>query len=128
MCWQYCVLHSIPDDVEQWERESRGADGGVGLSGKTESELTECMDHQLRIVYESEYKDWYMRITRKFIGRPISLYIRYQVKEERNWMSWHIIIAEPCFQIHSLLSFITTSRLIITLFLSGSYNLYAPVG
>jgi len=119
------------------------------LSGKMESELTGCMDHQQRIVYESEYKDWYMRITRKFIGRPIplssefqrmvricfmekllfgNLYIRYQVKKESKWMSWLIIIAEPCFQLHSFLSSITTSLLIITLFLSGSYNLYAPVG
>jgi len=38
-----------------------------------ESELTEWMDHQLRIVDESEYMDLYMRITHKFIGRLISL-------------------------------------------------------
>ncbi|XP_050881504.1 protein MAIN-LIKE 2 isoform X2 [Lathyrus oleraceus] len=81
---QYGMLQSIPDDVERWERKSRGVDGGVDLSGKMESELTEWMDRQLHIVDgdegvdESEYMDWYMRITRKFIGRPISLSSEFQ--------------------------------------------------
>jgi len=38
MCWQDGVLHSILDVVERWERKSRGADGGVDLSGKMESQ------------------------------------------------------------------------------------------
>ncbi|XP_012571200.1 protein MAIN-LIKE 2 isoform X3 [Cicer arietinum] len=81
---QYGMLQSIPDDVERWERKSRGVDGGVDLSGKMESELTEWMDRRLHIVDgdegvdESEYMDWYMRITRKFIGRPISLSSEFQ--------------------------------------------------
>ncbi|KAF1881494.1 hypothetical protein Lal_00021472 [Lupinus albus] len=76
---QYGMLQSIPDDVERWERKSRGVDGGVDLSGKMEQELNEWMDRLLNIVDgdegvdESEYMDWYLRITRKYIGRPISL-------------------------------------------------------
>lgn len=81
---QYGMNQSIPDDVERWERKSRGVDGGVDLSGKMESELTEWMDRQLQIVDgdegvdESEYMEWYLRITRKFIGRPISLSSEFQ--------------------------------------------------
>ncbi|KAK7387045.1 hypothetical protein VNO78_27519 [Psophocarpus tetragonolobus] len=81
---QYGMLQSIPDDVERWERKSRGVDGGVDLSGKMESELNEWMDRQLHIVDgdegvdESEYMEWYLRITRKFIGRPISLSSEFQ--------------------------------------------------
>ncbi|KAG5027217.1 hypothetical protein GYH30_022985 [Glycine max] len=81
---QYGMLQSIPDDVERWERKSRGVDGGVDLSGKMESELNEWMDRQVSIVDgdegadESEYMEWYMRITRKFIGRPISLSSEFQ--------------------------------------------------
>ncbi|KAK7316722.1 hypothetical protein RJT34_00392 [Clitoria ternatea] len=81
---QYGMLQSIPDDVERWERKSRGVDGGVDLSGKMESELNEWMDRQLNIVDgdegvdESEYMEWYLKITRKFIGRPISLSSEFQ--------------------------------------------------
>ncbi|TKY46810.1 Serine/threonine-protein phosphatase 7 long form-like [Spatholobus suberectus] len=81
---QYGMLQSIPDDVERWERKSRGVDGGVDLSGKMESELNEWIDRQLHIVDgdegvdESEYMEWYLRITRKFIGRPISLSSEFQ--------------------------------------------------
>ncbi|BAT88978.1 Protein MAIN-LIKE 2 [Vigna angularis] len=81
---QYGMLQSIPDDVERWERKSRGVDGGVDLSGKMESELNEWMDRQVHIVDgdegvdESEYMEWYLRITRKFIGRPISLSTEFQ--------------------------------------------------
>ncbi|KAF1894417.1 hypothetical protein Lal_00027114 [Lupinus albus] len=81
---QYGMLQPIPDDVERWERKSRGVDGGVDLSGKMESELNEWMDRLLNIVDgdegvdESEYMDWYLRITRKFIGRPISLSSEFQ--------------------------------------------------
>ncbi|KAK7287524.1 hypothetical protein RIF29_00805 [Crotalaria pallida] len=81
---QYGMLQSIPDDVERWERKSRGVDGGVDLSGKMESELNEWM-HRLRNIVdgddgvdENEYMDWYLGITRKFIGRPISLSSEFQ--------------------------------------------------
>ncbi|KAL4342804.1 hypothetical protein AHAS_Ahas11G0015000 [Arachis hypogaea] len=81
---QYGMLQSIPEDVERWERKSRGVDGGVDLSGKMESELNEWMDRRVHIVDsdegidESEYMEWYLRITRKFIGRPISLSSEFQ--------------------------------------------------
>ncbi|KAF7815767.1 protein MAIN-LIKE 2 isoform X1 [Senna tora] len=81
---QYGMLQSIPEDVERWERKSRGVDGGVDLSGKMESELNEWMDRQLHIVNgdegidESEYMQWYLKITRKFVGRPISLSSEFQ--------------------------------------------------
>ncbi|KAK4275528.1 hypothetical protein QN277_018593 [Acacia crassicarpa] len=81
---QYGMLQSIPEDVERWERKSRGVDGGVDLSGKMEAELNEWMDRRLHIVDgdegvdESEYMQWYLNITRKFIGRPISLSSEFQ--------------------------------------------------
>ncbi|XLS43785.1 hypothetical protein HN51_000650 [Arachis hypogaea] len=81
---QYGMLQSIPEDVERWERKSRGVDGGVDLSGKMESELNEWMERRVHIVDsdegidESEYMEWYLRITRKFIGRPISLSSEFQ--------------------------------------------------
>ncbi|XP_028760254.1 protein MAIN-LIKE 2 isoform X2 [Neltuma alba] len=81
---QYGMLQSIPEDVERWERKSRGVDGGVDLSGKMEAELNEWMDRHLHIVDgdegvdEGEYMQWYLKITRKFIGRPISLSSEFQ--------------------------------------------------
>ncbi|XP_059452731.1 protein MAIN-LIKE 2-like [Corylus avellana] len=81
---QYGMLQSIPEDVQRWERKSRGVDGGVDLSGKMESELKEWFDRRLHIVEgddcadESEYMQWYLRITRKFVGRPISLSSEFQ--------------------------------------------------
>lgn len=81
---QYGMLQSIPEDVERWERKSRGVDGGVDLSGKMESELNEWSDRRSHIVGaddradETEYLQWYMIITRKFIGRPISLSSEFQ--------------------------------------------------
>ncbi|KAI4308061.1 hypothetical protein L6164_031178 [Bauhinia variegata] len=81
---QYGMPQSIPEDVERWERKSRGVDGGVDLSGKMESELNEWIDRRLHIVDgdegvdESEYMQWYLNITRKFVGRPISLSSEFQ--------------------------------------------------
>ncbi|KAJ7960703.1 serine/threonine-protein phosphatase 7 long form-like [Quillaja saponaria] len=81
---QYGMLQSIPEDVEHWERKSRGVDGGVDLSGKMESELNEWSDRRLHIVEgdegvdECEYMQWYLKITRKFVGRPISLSTEFQ--------------------------------------------------
>ncbi|XVE78349.1 hypothetical protein DITRI_Ditri13aG0137800 [Diplodiscus trichospermus] len=76
---QYGMRQSIPEDVAQWERKSRGAAGGVDLSNKMGSELREWADRALHIVEaddnadENEYMAWYLRITRKIVGRPISL-------------------------------------------------------
>ncbi|KAJ6941125.1 protein MAIN-LIKE 2-like [Populus alba x Populus x berolinensis] len=81
---QYGMLQPIPEDVERWLRKSRGVDGGVDLSGKMESELNEWMDRQLHIVDgddgvdESDYMQWYWKITRKVVGRPISLSSEFQ--------------------------------------------------
>ena len=76
---QYGMSQSIPEDVQRWERKSRGVDGGVDLSGKMESELNEWLERRYHIIEgddgadESDYMLWYLKITRKFIGRPISL-------------------------------------------------------
>ncbi|KAG6748748.1 hypothetical protein POTOM_048681 [Populus tomentosa] len=81
---QYGMLQPIPEDVERWLRKSRGVDGGVDLSGKMESELNEWMDRQLHIVDgddgvdEGGYMQWYWKITRKVVGRPISLSSEFQ--------------------------------------------------
>ncbi|KAI9114595.1 hypothetical protein K1719_014293 [Acacia pycnantha] len=81
---QYGMLQSIPEHVDHWERKSRGVDGGVNLSGKMESELSEWMDRHLHIVDgyeevdENEYLQWYLKITRRFVGRPISLSSEFQ--------------------------------------------------
>lgn len=81
---QFGIIQSIPEDVERWERKSRGVDGGVDLSAKMESELIEWLERRFHLVHEdddadeSEYMQWYLRITRKFVGRPISLSSEFQ--------------------------------------------------
>ncbi|GKV18384.1 hypothetical protein SLEP1_g28778 [Rubroshorea leprosula] len=81
---QYGMPQPIPENVSQWVRKSRGVDGGVDLSGKMESELSEWGDRHLNIVEsddevdENEYMQWYLRITRKVVGRPISLSSEFQ--------------------------------------------------
>lgn len=81
---QYEMLQSIPEDVPSWVRKSRGVDGGVDLTGKMESELSEWEDRRLNIAEEddnadeSEYMQWYLRITRKVVGRPISISSEFQ--------------------------------------------------
>eukprot|EP00261_Vitis_vinifera_P024582 XP_010656952.1 PREDICTED: serine/threonine-protein phosphatase 7 long form homolog isoform X4 [Vitis vinifera] len=81
---QYGMNQSIPEDVQQWERKSRGVDGGVDLSGKMELELNEWLDRRLNIVEgdegveESEYMQWYMKITRRFVGRLLPLSSEFQ--------------------------------------------------
>ncbi|XP_065873874.1 protein MAIN-LIKE 2 isoform X2 [Euphorbia lathyris] len=81
---QYGMFQPIPEDVVRWVRKSRGVDGGVDLSGKMESELNEWMDRRLHIVDvddgadECEYMQWFIKITRKVVGRPISLSSEFQ--------------------------------------------------
>lgn len=78
------MLQHIPDDVQPWQRKNRGVDGGVDLSAKMELELNEWLNRHLGIVEgdesvdEAEYMQWYFRITRKFVGRPISLSTEFQ--------------------------------------------------
>lgn len=81
---QYGMLQPIPEDVMRWVRKSRGVDGGVDLAGKMEVELNEWSDRGLHIVDgddgvdESEYMHWYLNITRRVVGRPISLSTEFQ--------------------------------------------------
>ncbi|KAI3701880.1 hypothetical protein L6452_27320 [Arctium lappa] len=81
---QFGLRQPIPLDVQQWERKSRGVDGGVDLSGKMETELSEWSDRLLRVVdvdedvEESEYLHWYLKITRKLVGRPIPISSEFQ--------------------------------------------------
>ncbi|KAL9247562.1 hypothetical protein vseg_020980 [Gypsophila vaccaria] len=81
---QYGMRHQpIPEPVERWERKSRGVDGGVDLSGKMEAELNEWAERHLHIVQKVEvddnkYMHWYLRITRRFVGRPIPLASEFQ--------------------------------------------------
>ncbi|KAA8521593.1 hypothetical protein F0562_012266 [Nyssa sinensis] len=81
---QYGMQQPIPQDVQRWERKSRGVDGGVDLSGKMESELSEWSNRHLHIVEdvngvdESEYMQWYLKITRKLVGRPIPISSEFQ--------------------------------------------------
>lgn len=81
---QYGMVQPIPEDVQRWERKTRGVDGGIDLSSKMESELNEWYQRECNIVkgYDAsdgiEYMDWYLRITRKFVGRPISPSFEFQ--------------------------------------------------
>lgn len=81
---QFGIRQPIPLDVQQWERKSRGVDGGVDLSGKMETELSEWSDRHLRVVdvdedvEETEYLHWYLKITRKLVGRPIPISSEFQ--------------------------------------------------
>ncbi|KAL1812745.1 protein MAIN-LIKE 2 isoform X2 [Daucus carota subsp. sativus] len=81
---QFGMQQPIPQDVQRWERKSRGVDGGVDLAGKMESELTEWVDRHLRVVDidedvdESEYMPWYLNITRKLVGRPVPITSEFQ--------------------------------------------------
>lgn len=81
---QYGMLQSIPENVPRWERKSRGVDGGVDLSMKMQSEVDEWSERRSHIVEgdigadENDYMQWYLKITRKFVGRPISLSSEFQ--------------------------------------------------
>ncbi|PKI62857.1 hypothetical protein CRG98_016694 [Punica granatum] len=84
-CLRQCgMVQHIPEDVQPWQRKNRGVDGGVDLSAKMELELNEWMNRHISIVNgdesadEVEYLQWYLRITRKFVGRPISLSTEFQ--------------------------------------------------
>ncbi|KAK9073900.1 hypothetical protein SSX86_006494 [Deinandra increscens subsp. villosa] len=82
---QFGLRQPIPLDVQQWERKSRGVDGGVDLSGKMETELGEWSDRHLRVVdvdedvvEETHYLHWFLKITRKVVGRPVPISSEFQ--------------------------------------------------
>ncbi|GAA0166300.1 hypothetical protein LIER_21483 [Lithospermum erythrorhizon] len=82
---QFGMCQSIPDDVQRWERKTRGVDGGLNLSTKMESELSEWTNRRFHIVEaeeedvkETEYMQWYLKITRKLVGRPIPISSEFQ--------------------------------------------------
>lgn len=92
---QHGMLQVIPQDVQPWERKSRGVDSGVDLSGKMEAEINEWSNRWLNLVEgddgvdETEYMQWYLKITRKFVGRPTPLSsqypstVRFRTKKKR---------------------------------------------
>lgn len=74
----------IPEEVQHWERKTRGVDGGVDLSGKMEAEINEWENRRFHIVEaeevldEGQYVNWYTRITRRLVGRPIPISSEFQ--------------------------------------------------
>lgn len=113
---QYKMLQGIPEDVPRWVRKSRGVDGGVDLATKMESELNEWADRRLQIVEEdddadeSEYMHWYLRITRRVVGRPISLSSEFQRTVGLNLTCYLTFLSHGILQINlTYLSFLTVT-------------------
>ncbi|KAL0453191.1 UNVERIFIED_CONTAM: protein MAIN-LIKE 2 [Sesamum latifolium] len=81
---QFGMHQTVPEEVQRWERKTRGVDGGVDLSGKMESELSEWANRRFHIVEaeedldEGDYMNWYLKITRRVVGRPISISSEFQ--------------------------------------------------
>lgn len=81
---QFGMNQTVPGDVLRWERKTRGVDGGIDLSGKMGSELSEWSNRRLDIVEakedndESKYMLWYSKVTRKLVGRPIPMSSEFQ--------------------------------------------------
>lgn len=81
---QFGMHQTVPEEVHRWERKTRGVDGGVDLSGKMEVELNEWANRRFHIVEaeedldEGDYMNWYSRITRKLVGRPIPISSEFQ--------------------------------------------------
>ncbi|KAL0346178.1 UNVERIFIED_CONTAM: protein MAIN-LIKE 2 [Sesamum radiatum] len=81
---QFGMHQTVPEEVQRWERKTRGVDGGVDLSGKMESELSGWANRSFHIVEaeedldEGEYMNWYLRITRRLVGRPRPISSEFQ--------------------------------------------------
>ncbi|XP_051151701.1 protein MAIN-LIKE 2-like isoform X2 [Andrographis paniculata] len=81
---QFGMHQTVPEDVQRWERKTRGVDGGIDLSTKMELELNEWANRHLHIVEaeedmdEGEYMNWYLKITRRLIGRPVPISSEFQ--------------------------------------------------
>lgn len=89
---QFGMPQPIPENVKRWEKKIRALSEGKDLTNETEleangtvqAELKEWLDRKLHIVEggegvdESEYMQWYEKITRKFVSRPESLESEFQ--------------------------------------------------
>ncbi|XP_042000176.1 protein MAIN-LIKE 2-like isoform X2 [Salvia splendens] len=81
---QFGIHQMVPEEVQHWERKTRGVDGGVDLSGKMEAEINEWENRRFHIVEaeegldEGQYVNWYSRITRRLVGRPIPISSEFQ--------------------------------------------------
>ncbi|XP_050383992.1 protein MAIN-LIKE 2-like isoform X2 [Argentina anserina] len=92
---QFGMLQPIPEHPQKWERKIPALDQGldfsnemeVELNGKNEkirSEIREWLERGFYIVEdeegvdESEYLEWYKKITRRYVGRPESLESEFQ--------------------------------------------------
>ncbi|XP_062087709.1 protein MAIN-LIKE 2-like [Humulus lupulus] len=89
---QFGLPQSIPEKVKRWEKKIRTPGPGKDLTNDVESEakvklqaeLKEWLERKLLIVEsgddvdESEYMQWYEKITRRFLGRPESLESEFQ--------------------------------------------------
>lgn len=81
---QFGMNQTIPEDVQWWERKTRGVDGGVDLSLKMEPELNEWTNRHLHVmeaeedIDESEYMQWYWNVTRRLVGRPVPISSEFQ--------------------------------------------------
>ncbi|KAL3841287.1 hypothetical protein ACJIZ3_025878 [Penstemon smallii] len=81
---QFGMHQTIPEAVQKWERKTRGVDGGVDLSGKMETELSEWANRRFHIVEaeedldEGDYMNWYLKVTRRLVGRPIPISSEFQ--------------------------------------------------
>lgn len=81
---QFGMHQTVPEEVQRWERKTRGVDGGVDLSGKMEVELNEWANRRFHIVEaeedldEGDYMNWYSRIARRLVGRPIPISSEFQ--------------------------------------------------
>ena len=89
---QFGMPQPIPENVKRWEKKIRALGEGKDLTNETEleanrtvqAELKEWLDRKIHIVEvgegvdESEYMQWYEKITRKFVSRPESLESEFQ--------------------------------------------------
>lgn len=90
---QFGLPQPIPEKVKRWEKKIRTPGHGKDLTNDAESEakvklqaeLKEWLERKQLVVEgggddvdESEYMQWYERITRKFLGRPESLESEFQ--------------------------------------------------
>ncbi|KAL0359610.1 UNVERIFIED_CONTAM: protein MAIN-LIKE 2 [Sesamum angustifolium] len=75
---QFGMHQTVPEEVQRWERKTRGVDGGVDLSGKMESELSEWANRRFHIVEaeedldEGDYMNCFQMIIRNAALRDIA--------------------------------------------------------